>query len=404
VPNYLVLNRFDDEFGEYHRFVPSPGHRMAYITLKRGLPILDTGNALDTVLVDDLRLETVRPAARRLSAEVGPFDGVVGLSERDVLTAAHLRVELGLPGWKPDFVRGFRDKPRMKEIISAADLPAPRFLPLDSSSTAGHVVEELGLPVILKPRDEAGSKGVLLAHSAGELARAMAGIEPARFECEEFVAGDIYHVDGIRRGGTFHFVSASLYLNTCLDFTMGIPLGSVLLDPGDRREQVVTFAESCLKALGLHDGPFHLEVFGRPTGELVFLEIGLRPGGAEVPFIHRDLFGIDLMGEAFRATLGLPPLTPREELRDEGCGGWVSVPEPGPLPCRVVSRTSMLGSVSGVYAEVIPDVGTEFTGKGGYDHIGGRFRLRGPDHETVRRAAREVMRRYKVTAEPAPAS
>ncbi|MFI0452579.1 acetyl-CoA carboxylase biotin carboxylase subunit family protein [Actinomadura sp. 6N118] len=405
MPRYLVLNRFDDEFGEYHRFVPTKDHRLAYITLRHGLPILNTEGALDTVVVDDLGFETVLPVARRLSAALGPFDGVVGLSERDVLTAARLRTELGLPGWTPEFVNAFRDKPRMKEIIGAAGLPVPRFRTLDEDTTAEQVVADLGLPVILKPRDGAGSKGVVLAHTVAGLAEALASTRssqasPGGHECEEYVAGDIFHVDGIRRGGLFHFVSASVYVNTCLDFMDGVPLGSLLLDEGRLRDRLIAFASRCLDALGLRDGPFHLEVFGRPDGELVFLEIGLRPGGAEVAFIHRDLFGIDLFGEAFRATLGLPPLTPREAFRPTGAGGWVSVPEPRPLPSRVLSRTPLVGVVPEVYAEVLPDVGSIFDGTGGYDHIGGRFRLRGSGQDAVRRAVLEVMARYELIAEP----
>ncbi|GAA2601656.1 ATP-grasp domain-containing protein [Actinomadura fulvescens] len=406
MPRYLVINRFDDEFGEYHRFVPAKDHRLAYITLQHGLPILDTDGALDTVVVDDLTFETVLPVARRLTADLGPFDGVVGISERDVLTAARLRTALGIAGWTPEFVSAFRDKPRMKEIVGAAGLPVPRFQAVGEDTTAERVVADLGLPVILKPRDGAGSKGVVLARSVAGLAEALADARsspagPDGYECEEYVAGDIYHVDGIRRGGLFHFVSASVYVNTCLDFMDGMPLGSLLLDEGDgTRDRLIAFASRCLDALGLRDGPFHLEVFGRPDGELVFLEIGLRPGGAEVAFIHRDLFGIDLFGEAFRATLGLPPLTPREAFRPAAAGGWVSVPEPRPLPSRALSRTSMLGVVPEVYAEVIPDVGAVFDGTGGYDHIGGRFRLRGPDHATVRRGVLEVMARYELIAEP----
>ncbi|MEU5881901.1 hypothetical protein [Spirillospora sp. NPDC047279] len=398
---YLVLNRFDDEFGEYHRFVPPGDHRLAYITSRHGLAPLDTAGALDTVVVGDLGLETVLPVARRLHATAGPFDGVVGISERDVLTAARLREALDLPGWRPGFVRAFRDKPRMKEVVAAAGIPVPRFLTLADGVRAEDVVAELGLPVVLKPRDGAGSQGVVLAWTAAALAGRLAEVDPAGHEAEEYVAGDIHHVDGVRRGGLFHFVSASAYVNTCLDFMAGVPLGSVLLDDGSRRDRLIAFASRCLDAFGLRDGPFHLEVFERPGGELVFLEIGLRPGGAEVAFVHRDLFGIDLFGEAFRATLGLPPLTPRTAFRpDAGGGGWVSVPEPRPLPSRVVSRTSMLGVVPEVYAEVVPDAGAVFDGAGGYDHIGGRFRLRGSGHAVVRRAVLEVMRRYELVAEP----
>lgn len=399
MPNYLVLNRFDDEFGEYHRFAPS-GSGLAYITLRHGLPILDTQGALATEVVGDLAYETVLPVVRRLVAEHGPFDGVVGLSERDVLTAARLRVELGLPGWTPDFVTAFRDKPRMKEIIGGVGLRVPRYLELTGDVTADDVVARLGLPVIFKPRSGAGSVGVVLARTREELAAAMTAADPVTHECEEYIEGHIHHVDGIRRDGRFHLVSASAYVNTCLDFTQGLPLGSVLLDTGPKRDRLIAFATVCLDAFGLVDGPFHLELFVCPDGDLVFLEIGLRPGGAEVAFIHRDLFGIDLFGEAFRATLGLPPLTPAEEFRTASGGGWVSVPEPRPLPSRVTGSSSLLGVVPEVYGEVLPDIGTVFRGDGGYDHIGGRFRLRGADHRTVRRAVLDVMRQYRVTAEP----
>jgi len=399
-PHYLVLNRFDDEFGEYHRFFEPDSCRMAYLTLADGLPFLDLANALETVVVDNLAFETLLPVAQELAARHGTFDGVVGLSEFDLDAAARLRAELGAPGWSPEFVRAFRDKPRMKELVGGAGLRVPRFMELDGSVTAEEVVAKLGLPVILKPRSGAASQGVVRAASTEELAEALAGVDPVEFECEEYVGGDIYHVDGIRRGGQFHFVSASVYVNTCLDFALGQPLGSVLLDPGPDRDRVIAFGAACLDTLGLDDGPFHLELFGRASGELVFLEVGLRPGGAEVPFIHRDLFGIDLLGEAFRATLGMSPLTPATEFTEAAGGGWVIVPEPRPLPSRIVERTSLCAVLPGVYAEVVPDIGEVFDGSGGYGHVGGRFRLRGEDQASVRRTAGEVMARYELVAEP----
>jgi len=401
-PRYLVINRFDDEFGEYHRFVEAGSCRLAYITLPCGLPILDGDGALDLVVVDDLELDTVLPIARRLAELHGGFDGIVGPSEYDVLTTARLRVELGVPGWRPEFVEAFRDKARMKDLIGAAGLRVPRFRRLDADVTAGELVDEVGLPLILKPRDGWSARGVLLVREESELTGVLAGqgVELAGYECEEYIEGAVLHVDGVRRDGKFHFVSASEYINTCLDFTVGTPLGSILLDSGERLERVAEFTGGCLDALGLVDGPFHLELFQKADGELVFLEVGLRPGGAEVPFVHRDLFGIDLFEEAFRATVGLPPARSAEVLSGGTvAGGWVSIPEPKPYPSRVVARTSLLGEIAEVYAEVLPEVGAVFDGSGGYDHIGGRFRLRGADHASVRRAALEIMDRYRLVAE-----
>jgi hypothetical protein len=401
IPQYLVINRFDDEFGEYHRFVEPGSCRLAYITLPCGLPILDPDSALEIVVVDNLEIGTLLPVARRLTERHGRFDGLVGPSEYDVLSTAQLRAELGVPGWTPEFVTAFRDKARMKDLIGAVGLRIPRFCRLDGGSTAASVVEEIGLPLILKPRAGWSARGVVRVADEQELTAILTehATGLAGFECEEYVEGDILHVDGIRRDGKFHFVSASVYINTCLDFTAGKPLGSVLLDPGRRLERVTAFAGECLDALDLVDGPFHLELFESPAGEPVFLEVGLRPGGAEVPFVHRDLFGIDLFAEAFRATVGLPPMVSAEELSGvTASGGWVSIPEPRPYPSRVVSRTSLLGTLPEIYAEVLPDVGTVFHGTGGYEHIGGRFRLRGADHDAVRRAALEVMARYRLVA------
>ena len=398
-PAYLVLNRFDDEFGEYHRFVDATRCRLVYLTTVNGLAILDREHAFDTVVLPDLDFDTVLPAARQLAACAGGFTGIVGLSEYDLLAAARLREVFGIPGYRPEFVLRFKDKAVMKRAVAAAGLRVPRFRDLSGGGTVSDVVAELGLPVILKPRIGAASHGVIRADDATTLERALAAID-TDYECEEFVEGDILHVDGVRRDGDFHFVSASVYVNSCFDFACGLRLGSVLLDPGSRRDRIVAFAGACLDALGLADGPFHLELFETPRDELVFLEVGLRPGGGEIPFIHRDLFGIDLLGEAFRVSLGMPPLTPISAFTEPEGGGFVMVPEPPPYPSRVVRRTSMIGAVPEVYREISPDVGEVFDGKGGYEHIGGRFHLRGPGEAAVRHAVHEVIRRYNLVAEP----
>ncbi|BCL12758.1 ATP-grasp domain-containing protein [Micromonospora sagamiensis] len=406
VPRYLVLNRFGNEFGEYHRYLRPHEGRMAYLTLAAGTSVLDTANALDTVVVTDLDFHTVLPVARALTARLGSFSGVVGISEWDLLTAARLREALGLPGWNHEFTRRFRDKPYMKERVAAAGLRTPRFTELvpgtDPTLLAKDIVTSLGLPVIVKPRSGVASAGVRRVDTAEQLAEALTGLDLAAHECEELIEGRVLHVDGVRRGGRFHFVSASAYVNTCFDFANGSPLGSVLLDPGPLRDRVTDFAGRCLDALDLVDGPFHLELFHTPGDELVFLEVGLRPGGGPLPDLHRELFGIDLLAETFRLTVGLPPATPASAHTEPTGGGWLIFPEPRPLPSRVVARTSLRGVVDGIHAEVLPEVGEVFDGTGGYLHVGGAFRFRGPDEATVRRDVLRTIECYRLTTEPAP--
>jgi hypothetical protein len=403
-PHFLVINRFDDECGGYQRFAQGINCRLAFITLPAGACVIDQRAALETVVVPDLDLGTIRAQARGLIERHGPFDGVVGISEHDVLATAQLRAELGLPGWATELVRSFRDKPLMKAAVARAGLRVPRYIELHDGVDTDAIIGRTGLPLVLKPRSEGASRGVAVIGSVTELRSALAGVELGSYECEEYVGGTVMHVDGSRRGAEFAFVSASAYINTCLDFAHGIPLGSALLDPGPERQSAIEFAGRCLDALELRDGPFHLELIAPPAGGLVFLEVGIRPGGSEIAGLHKDLFGVDLFGDAFRVTLGLPPMTSPDLIRSPRGGGWVAVPEPRPLPCRVLARTSLAGKIPELYAEMIPPVGTIFRGDGGYDHIGGRFRLRGRDRASVTRAAREIMRRYRIVAEPLTAA
>src|SRR5207245_2148698 len=106
-------------------------------------------------------------------------------------------------------------------------------------------------------------------------------------ECEEYIEGDIYHVDGLAVAGEILALKPAKYLNTCLDFARGRPLGSVGVDNASVVEEMASFTGRVLAALGLVTGAFHLELIRRPSppgGEqVVFLEIGGRVGGAEIP-------------------------------------------------------------------------------------------------------------------------
>jgi hypothetical protein len=401
--HYLVLNRFDDDFGRYHDYVRGLDCRLAYLTLPAGLAVLDTDNALATVVLDSLEFDTVLERARALVAEHGPFQGVVGISERDVLTAARLREELGVPGYRPELVTRFLDKPRMKELVAAAGLRVPGWITGAAPGDAARLVARLGLPMVAKPRSEAASRGVRILPDEVAVVAALAAPDGTDLEFEEYIAGTILHTDGVRRGGKFHYVSVSEYVSTCLAFLAGKSLGSVLLDPGPRRDEAAEFTAACLDALGLDDGAFHFELFRTESGELVFLEVGIRPGGGEIGFVHRDVLGIDLFGEAFRAALGLPPLTDADRFADPSGGGFVMVPERGPLPSRVVARTPMTGRVPEVYGELLPEVGAVFDGRGGYYRIGGRFWLRGRDEAAIRAAVDAVIDTYELEVEPVEA-
>jgi ATP-grasp domain len=393
---FLILNRWDDEFAEYHKYVDHSVNSVAYITTQAGLSRIERKNSVAIEV-----LEAIEPslalfeAAQHIANQLGGLDSIVCLSEFDLLTAAQLRVALAVPGLKPDTVRRFKDKTVMKTAVLAANIPTPHYVEASDREAVESLVVETNFPIILKPKIGAASQGVRRIDNQEQLNQVLAEIDTNSFECEQYIPGSIYHVDGLVRLGKLQIVKPSRYINTCYGFAQGEPLGSVLMNPSPKTEKLVSFTDACLKALELSDGAFHLEIIENQCGELYFLEIGARVGGGEIPFIYRDLFGIDLIGEWLRIEFDLPPIN-LSGANKAVSGGFLMVPEPRNTPCRVVSTTSLINTIPEIYREFLPQPGDVLDGKGGYEHISGRFHFQGTDELAVESAIRTAIDRFRI--------
>jgi len=395
----LIINRWDDDFSRYDEYIDHHKHCVAYITNPAGSQIVRKDLARGIEIVPDIAdRQAVIAAAQKLAGELGPFTRVLALSEFDLETGAAVREALRTPGASPRQVQRFKDKVVMKEVINAAGLRAPQYLSLVESPSATELVSRLGLPLILKPRVGASSRGVIKVATEDQLAAALRDINLRDYECEQYVEGPIYHVDGLVRDGELLFHTVSRYINSCLSFNHGVPLGSVLLEASDLRAAVVQFTSAVLRALELTSGAFHLEVIQGQDDELYFLEIGARVGGGEIPFLGQALFGLDMM----RAWVDIELGQDTEYLRavdGRRLGGFLMIPEPRAVPASLVSVSSLAGKINGLLKETLPPVGYVFDGKGGYEHISGRFLFAGDSSHAVEAAIRSAMDQFSMVTE-----
>lgn len=395
----VILNRWDDDFSEYHRYIDHTKHKVAYISTKAGSVRLPRELAVAIDVLDELAPgEELQAALLRSKVALGgQVDRLLCLSEFDLLTGAWARECLGVEGYHMKQALRFRDKTEMKGAILKSGLRAPRFASTEDDECLGAFVEACSFPLIAKPKCGAASVGCALLHTQEELCRFLEDKPRADYEVEEFVDGIIYHVDGLVFGGEVVFIKPWRYIGTCLGFAQGEALGSVLLESGPHKDKVITFSERCLQALGHDNGCFHLELIDGPGG-LCFLEIGARVGGGEIPFVIKDLYGLDLVQEWIRIELGMGPFLP--ELEDTILGGFLMIPEPQSVPVEVVERTSLLGQVPSLYREILPSVGSTLDGKGGYDKIGGRFHFRGGGEGELEEAIAQAKASYQLTVVP----
>ncbi|MFG2607152.1 acetyl-CoA carboxylase biotin carboxylase subunit family protein [Streptomyces sp. NPDC048514] len=400
-PRFSDGVRWDNELTRYEEFIDHDLHRVSYVVDKLGADgvLVDPSKIRSFKQVEDVNdFVALRAAVAAIAEESGPVDQLIALSEFTLEIAARVRQDLGIPGPTPDEVAVYRDKVRMKQVLAEAGLRVPRFAACEDHDQVLSFAEACGYPVILKPVDGAASIGVHRVDDETRLAELLPTVDLSRYELEEFVEGEIYHVDGyIGAGSAIRFQVASRYVSDCLAFGAGAPLGSVVLQRSRLRERVEAFAQECVSALGMYDTPFHLELFLTPTDELVFLEIGGRIGGGEVPHLLNKLFDVNLY-EVWLRELAGESVTPPAKTGDPA-GGWLILPKPAELPARVVKAEPMSERVPTIWRELLPPVGEVLQPGGAYDALhSGRFILLHEQQEKVEADIHHIIENFEFEA------
>jgi biotin carboxylase len=233
-------------------------------------------------------------------------DRVLANWEVMVLTAARLRERFGLPGMTADTVAGFRDKQLMKQRVAAAGLRVPRAERVRTIAETRAAAERVGFPLIIKPIAGAGSADTYRVDDAAGLDATLGRMHHvSEASCEEFVDGDEYTFDTVCIAGRPAFVNVAQYLPRPLDARSHEWISPVIITVRDLGQPQlvdgIALGHRVLGALGMGDGFTHMEWYRKSSGEVVFGEIGCRPGGAHLVDQMNYTCDIDLFREWARA-------------------------------------------------------------------------------------------------------
>ena len=226
----------------------------------------------------------------RLSRELirrGGVHRVESCWEPLVLAAAAVREQVGARGMTVDTVRGFRDKQLMKERIKAAGLRVPHSQRVSTEAEVWAAAERIGFPLILKPIAGAGSADTHRVDSAADLRRILPTMRHVKeASCEEFVQGEEFTYDTVCAGGQPVYENVAQYLPRPLVARTEHWISPLILTLKDldqpRLRAGVQLGRGVLQALGMESGFTHMEWYRKTDGEVVFGEIGCRPGGARL--------------------------------------------------------------------------------------------------------------------------
>lgn len=263
--------------------------------------------------LDDLILG-VAHLSRRLN-----IDCIVPLDDFDLEKASALREHLRVPGMGETTTRHFRDKLAMRVKAADESLPVPAFVHVLNDDRLRAFCRRIPPPWVLKPRHMAGAIGIRKLHSEEEMwgITDSLGDERSYYLLEQFVPGDVYHVDSIVYDKQVLAAVPSRYGTPPFDVShSGGVFTTRLIDrASSEARELLSLNERLLGALGLVRGVSHSEYIRGRDGRFVFLETSARVGGAHISELVEAATGANLWAEwakievaGGKAPYTLPPM------------------------------------------------------------------------------------------------
>lgn len=263
----------------------------------------------DTVDGEEMILAAKQAAART------PFAGVLTWDEARVLQAAKVARALQLPGGDPDMVLRCRDKHLTRTALAVAGVPQPRSVVAASLREALSAAEEIGYPVVLKPRAMAASLGVVRVDSPEDLTARFAFARdttvPGAWHydvvlVEEYLTGEEVSLDAaVHRGRVLPLFLARKQVGYPPYFEeVGHLVAAddpLLADPALRG-----ILQDAHDALAFTDGMTHSEFKLTPDGPKV-VEVNARLGGDLIPYLGQRATGIEPGAVAAAVACGIRP-------------------------------------------------------------------------------------------------
>lgn len=241
-------------------------------------------------------------------ARTRKIDCLIPLDEFDIEVGSALREHLRIPGMGDTTARYFRDKLAMRVQAKDSGLLVPEFSRVVNHDELREFMERVPPPWVLKPRTSASAIGIKKIHQPDDLWKALdeLGDQQSFHVLEQFVPGEIYHVDSIISENEVVFANVQKY---------GSPPMAVMHDGGiftsygvprdSADEQALQAANrEIIKAFKMVRGVTHAEfIKGRADGKFYFLEIAARVGGAFINEVVKAARGINLWREWARVEI-----------------------------------------------------------------------------------------------------
>lgn len=239
----------------------------------------DADQALNVDLSDH---EAVIQAVRGLDKNIR--GAVSFVSEVGMMLAARIREEFDLPGPRSELCQRLIDKAIQRKIWTEKGVPGPKWNVFREAEEALAAISNFGFPLIIKPTDSSGSRGVTKIESAeddlmGAVTRAFQFSKSGKVILEAYMDGTEFTVEVFAADGDVHVLAVTEKKK--VEGTRGT-VACELATPERPREVITRIAEAVVaafRALGYTEGPGHAEAILKKDGSVGLIEVAGRGGG-----------------------------------------------------------------------------------------------------------------------------
>ncbi len=271
--------------------------------------------------------EAVLQAARERK-----IDGIISFAvDPGVVTAAYVQEQLGLPAFGPfSSVEILQNKDRFRQFLRENGFNVPQAFAAGSMEEALAAAPKFRYPVIVKPTDSAGSKGVSRVDAAEQLVSAL---EEAfdhsisgRVIVEDFIekAGCSSDSDCFSVNGRLEFVSFSAQRfdeQASNEYTPAAYSWPSTFTPA-QEEELTAELQRLIFLLKMNSTVYNVETRIGRDGKPYIMEVSPRGGGNRLSEMLRYATGVDLITNAVRVAVGDAPVGLEQKGYD---GHWAEV-------------------------------------------------------------------------------
>lgn len=244
---------------------------------------------------------------------------ITSTSDGPVRTAAYVNEKLGKrPDLSYENALCATIKSKMRDRLKECGVPIPEYFAAEDYAAFSNAVEKLNGSCIIKPADNAGSRGVVLfdgtADAQGVYDYSRDNSRNGTVMVEEVMTGPEVSVEALVIEGEPHIITVTdKYITQPPYFVELAHCEPSILD-GHTIEEIKAVAAQAIRAVGIENAPAHVEIKVTEDGPKI-VELAARLGG---DFITSRLVplstGIDLVGASVLLATGeKPDLSPKRQ-------------------------------------------------------------------------------------------